>query len=140
MTAAEARRGPGWLPTPVGLTAEWYAHCARGELRFQRCRACGRWRHPPRHLCPACGGEAWSWERVGGRGVLFSWTVTHQALHPGFADALPYAVLVVELDEGVRVVCGARGIDNADLALDLPVAIEIDRVNDEVGLLYARPA
>jgi len=72
--------------------------------------------------------------------VLFSWTVTHQALHPGFADAMPYAVLVVELEEEVRVVCGARGIDNADLALDLPVAIEIDRVNDEIGLLYARPA
>ncbi len=140
MTPAEAQRGPGWLPTPVGLTAEWYAHCARGELRFQRCNACGRWRHPPRHLCAACGSEKWSWEPARGRGVLFSWTVTHQALHPGFADAMPYAVLVVELEEEVRVVCGARGIDNADLALDLPVAIEIDRVNDEIGLLYARPA
>lgn len=135
----DARRAPRWLPTPVGLTAEWYAHCARGELRFQRCEACRAWRHPPRHLCPACGGEGWSWEPATGCGTVFSWTVTHQALHPTFADSLPYAVLVVELEEGVRVVCGARALDNADLALDLPVAIEIERVNDEVGLLYARP-
>lgn len=138
--STEARGRPRWLPTPVGLGAEWYAHLARGELRFQRCQSCNAWRHPPRHLCPTCGGEGWSWERASGRGALFSWTVTHQALHPGFADALPYAVLVVELEEGVRVVCGARGLDNADLRLDLPVAIEIDRVNDEIGLLYARPA
>ena len=72
--------------------------------------------------------------------MIFSWTVTHQALHPGFAGQLPYAVLVVELAEGVRVVCGPRDLDNGELALGLPVAIEIDRVNDEIGLLYARPA
>jgi hypothetical protein len=43
------------------------------------------------------------------------------------------------LEEGVRVVCGPRDLDNGDLALGLPVAIEIDRVNEELGLLYARP-
>jgi hypothetical protein len=138
--SAESPRTPRWLPTPVGLGAEWYAHLARGELRFQRCSRCARWRHPPRHLCAACGAEDWSWERATGNGAIFSWTVTHQALHPGFADRLPYAVLVVELEEGVRVVCGARGIENEELALDLPVAIEIDRVDDQVGLLYAGPA
>lgn len=138
--STQARRGPRWLPTPVGLTADWYAHLARGELRFQLCSACGGWRHPPRHLCAGCGGEDWSWARATGKGALFSWTVTHQALHPGFADRLPYAVLVVELEEGVRVVCGARGLDNDELALGLPVAIEIDGVNEDLGLLYARPA
>lgn len=133
---AEALRELRWLPTPVGLTAEWYAHLARGELRFQRCGACDRWRHPPRHLCPACGDDRWSWEPASGRGEIFSWTVTHQALHPGFAGVLPYPVLVVEVEE-VRVVCGTRGIANEELAMALPVVLEIEPVNDEVGLLYA---
>jgi uncharacterized OB-fold protein len=53
---------------------------------------------------------------------------------------VPYAVLVVELDEGVRVVCSPRDLDNGDFALGRPVAIDIDRVNVEIGLLYARPA
>ncbi|MGQ0802783.1 MAG: Zn-ribbon domain-containing OB-fold protein [Actinomycetota bacterium] len=136
--STEARGGPRWLPTPVGLGAEWYAHLARGELRFQRCQSCDAWRHPPRHLCPACGGESWSWERASGRGAVFSWTVTHQALHPGFADALPYAVLVVELEEGVRVVAGPREIEPRDLRLGLPVEVEIERVSDAIGLLYFR--
>ncbi|MBA2326052.1 MAG: Zn-ribbon domain-containing OB-fold protein [Actinobacteria bacterium] len=137
MTTVRAR-SPRSLPTPVGLTAEWYSHCARGELRFQRCGTCGAWRHPPRHLCPACGDEGWSWDPSSGRGTLFSWTVTHQALHPGFADALPYAVLVVELEEGVRVVAGLRGIEPGDLRLGLPVEVEIERVSDTIGLLYFR--
>jgi uncharacterized OB-fold protein len=106
-------------------------------LRFQRCNGCDAWRHPPRHLCPSCGSDRWDWAPATGQGQIFSWTVTHQALHPGFADALPYAVLVVELDEGVRVVCGTRTIPNEDLALGVPVTIDIERINDEVGLLYA---
>ena len=138
--SAEARRGPRTFPTPVGLTAEWYAHLALGELRFQRCRSCDQWRHPPRHLCPRCSSEEWAWEPASGNGQLFSWTVTHQPLHPGFADAIPYAVLVVELDEGVRVVCGARHIANDALTLGMRVALEIEPVDDEIGLLYARPA
>jgi hypothetical protein len=131
---------PRPLPSPVGLAAEWYAHLAGGELRFQRCRGCGRWRHPPRHLCPECGSDTWEWAEASGHGTLFSWTVTHQALHPAFADALPYAIVVVELDEGVRVVSGVRGIDPAELRLDLSLRAEIDRVDDAIGLVYFRPA
>jgi uncharacterized protein len=136
MTTSDAPRA---LPQPVGLAADWYAHLARGELRFQRCVGCGRWRHPPRHLCPACGSAAWFWTVADGRGVLFSWTVTHQAMHPAFADAAPYAVVVVELDEGVRVVSGVRGLEPADLHLGLRLRAEIDRVDDAIGLLYFGP-
>ena len=131
---------PRPLPSPVGLAAEWYAHLARGELRFQRCAACGRWRHPPRHLCAECGSDTWEWAAASGRGTLFSWTVTHQAMHPAFTDALPYAVVVVELDEGVRVVSGVRGIEPADLRLELPLQAEIEPVDDAIGLVYFRPA
>ena len=138
MSTAEPRPRP--LPSPVGLGAEWYAHLAAGELRFQRCAGCGRWRHPPRHLCPECGSDAWEWTSASGGGTLFSWTVTHQALHSAFAAALPYAVLVVELEEGVRVVGGLRGMEPAELRLDQPMQAEIEPVDDAIGLVYFRPA
>ena len=54
---------------------------------------------------------------------MFTWTVTHQALHPAYADDVPYAVLVVEMDEGVRMVSSLRDLDPGDLALDLPVDV-----------------
>jgi hypothetical protein len=124
------------LPTPVGHNAEFYAFLARGELRLQRCGACGTWRHPPRHRCAACGSTAATWEPASGRGHVYSWTVTHRAVDPAFTP--PYAIVVAELEEGPRVVGNLRGPEPPELALDLPIVVEIEPVNDAVGLLWFR--
>jgi uncharacterized OB-fold protein len=132
---------PRYTPSPTGYAAEFYAHCAQGELRFQRCDAagCRRWRHPPRVACPECGAEAWPWQPSTGRGTLHSWTVTHQALAPGFADDLPYAVVVVELEEGVRLVSALRGVALDALELGLPLEVAFAPASGEVALHYFRP-
>ena len=130
---------PKLAPSPEGLNAEFYRHCARGELCFQRCSECGTWRHLPRFMCARCGSERWSWERSTGRGRVYSWTVTHQAMHPAFAADVPYAVLVVELEEGVRMVGRLRDLPPADLELDLPVEVVFDPISDEVALPGFRP-
>ncbi len=127
-------------PAPEGLNAEWYEFVAGGELRFQRCDDCGKWRHPPRVLCAACGSDHWTWTASTGKGAIYSWTVTHRPLHPMFAEVVPYAVVVVEMEEGVRIICSVREIANEDLSLDLPVSIGIAPVSDTVGLPYALPA
>jgi uncharacterized OB-fold protein len=130
---------PRFTPTPSDLASEFYAHCARGELRFQRCTSCGTWRHPPRVLCPSCQSEAVEWARSSGRGRLFSWTVTHQMIVPNFAEDLPYAVIVVELEEGPRLVSGLRGLSAEQLVLDLPLEVGFEKVSDTIGLHYFRP-
>ncbi|HZJ28293.1 MAG TPA: OB-fold domain-containing protein [Acidimicrobiia bacterium] len=128
------------LPTPVGLNAEFYERAATtGRLHFQRCDACGRWRHPPRFRCAGCGSELWSWSPASGRGRVFSWTVTHRPVDPAFAAELPYAVLVVEMDEGVRVVGSLIGLPPGQLELDLPVVAELEIVAAEVALVHFRP-
>jgi uncharacterized OB-fold protein len=126
------------LPAPVGDDAEFYRFLARGELRLQRCNACGTFRHPPRHRCARCSSSDSAWERASGRGRVFSWTTTHRPVDPAFEP--PYAVLVVELEEGPRVVANLRGLAPADLTLDLPVVAEIEPMNDAVGVLWFRPA
>ena len=127
------------LPEPTGLTAAWYEYCHREELRFQRCRACGRWRHPPRFLCPTCGSSEWSWERSSGRGALFTWTVTHQALNPAFIDLVPYAVAVVELGEGPRVVSGLRDVALSELRIDLPLDVAFESLSDTITVPVFTP-
>ena len=126
------------LPNPVGPNAEFYAWAARGELRLQRCADCGAWRHPPRHRCAACGSLASTWERVSGRGHVFSWTITHQQLDPAFE--VPYAVVVVELEEGPRLIGNLRDMAPADLALDLPVEAVLEPISETVALVHFRPA
>ena len=128
------------LPGPDGLGAEFYA-CASetGVLHLQRCDQCTTWRHPPRVLCAACGSADWSWQPTRGRGRVFTWTVTHRPTDPAFAGHLPYAVVVVTLDEGPRVVGNLVGIEPGELRLDLPVRVVLDRRSDAVALVDFGP-
>jgi uncharacterized OB-fold protein len=126
------------LPSTEGLDGEFYRFLAHGELRLQRCGSCGRWRHPPRHRCAHCRSSETTWEAASGHGRVYSWTVTHRAVDPAFTP--PYAILVVELEEGPRLVGNLRGLEPSALALDLPVVVEIENISDTVGLLWFRPA
>lgn len=137
MTEPPAARKPG--PVLEGMTAAYYEHCAHGELRFQRCDDCAAWRHPPRVLCAVCGSSRWSWGRSTGRGRVFTWTVVHQAMHPAFAHEVPYAVIVVETDEGVRVVTNLRGAGIEVLRLDLPVEVTFEALDETLTLPMFRP-
>jgi len=127
------------LPLPDGFNAEFYRHCREGRLAFQRCDDCGAWRHLPRYMCARCGSERSSWQASSGRGKIFSWTITHQAMHPAFAHEVPYVIAVVELEEGVRLVSRLRGIAPKDVRLDLPVEVELEPVSDDIALPYFRP-
>ena len=118
------------------LAVQFYAECAKGRLCFQRCRACGTWRHLPRHGCGACGSTDWEWSPSTGRGRVFSWTVTHQSPFPGIAT--PYVVAVIETDEGVRLAAGLRGVSPERLALDLPVEVEMVAVTDTAAVPFFR--
>ena len=77
----------------------------------------------PRDGCRSCGSTQWTWERSSGLGHVYTWTVTHRALHPGFTEDVPYTAVIAELDEGVRITAMADGIDLADLQLGLPVRV-----------------
>jgi uncharacterized OB-fold protein len=127
-------------PNPEGLNAEFYAWCAREELRVQRCSACGTWRHPPCVVCARCNSDAWSWERASGPGRVYTWKVTHQALVPGWAEEVPYAVAVVELEEGVRLVSAVREVAPRDLRIGMAVKVGFVKASDTVGLHWFRPA
>ena len=118
------------VPNPDGRNADFYRLAASGRLHLQQCTGCRQYYHPPRYLCRECGSGELEFVPSEGRGRVFSWTVTHRAVDPGWAEELPYATVVVEMEEGVRVV-GALNGDPGALELDLPVTAEIDRVSEE---------
>ncbi|MGZ8763860.1 MAG: Zn-ribbon domain-containing OB-fold protein [Acidimicrobiia bacterium] len=129
------------LPSTEGLNGEFYARAAEtGRLHLHRCSDCSTWRHPPRFRCAACGSSACTWEPVSGRGRVFTWTVTHRPIDPAFASELPYAILVVELDEGPRVVGNLLGLEPSALALDLPAVVEIEVASPTAAFVHFRPA
>jgi len=126
------------LPALSGLAGEFYRWCAQGELRFQRCDGCGRWRHVPREICAHCGSFDWTWTRSSGRGTVYAYTEIVRPLHPAFAADAPYTVVIVELEEGVRML--SRMVDCAPgaVAIGMPVAVEFVAAADSVRLPYFR--
>jgi uncharacterized OB-fold protein len=130
------RYGPPLLaPRPAtDLEQDFWDHCSRRQLLFQRCAGCERWRHPPRHMCASCGSLSWSWVASAGSGRVYTWSITHRPPHPSLADAVPYASVVVELDEGVRLLSVVRDVAPSELCLDLPVRVDFETVKDGVLL------
>ena len=82
-----------------GENATYFHHCAQGELRLQRCKACALVRYPPGPACPWCAGNAFDWVPMSGRGTVYSYTEVRHAVQPAFRAHVPYLALLVELDE-----------------------------------------
>jgi hypothetical protein len=123
-------------------TREFWAWCARRELRFQRCDGCGRFRQPPRPGCPHCASPASTWVRVAGRGRLFTYTIVHHAALPSLASRVPYNVSTVELDDapGVRLITNVLDIAPADLSIGMPLELVWDEEPSGVVLPRFRRA
>ena len=122
------------LPVLQGLAGEFYGFCKNGELRFQRCAGCKRWRHVPREMCARCGSFEWEWAASSGRGKVFTWTVATRPMHPSFKDACPYAPVVVEMEEGVRLLSEIVDCPPDQLEIGMPVEVTFEAVTDEVTL------
>jgi uncharacterized OB-fold protein len=127
------------LPVLQGYTSEFYEACHKHELRFQHCLGCGIWRHPPRPMCSSCHSSQWEWARVKGRGKVYCWTIVYQPLDPAFADDIPYAAVIVELEEGPRLATWVTDIPPEQLRVGMPVELWFDDISNEVTLPKFRP-
>jgi len=122
------------IPTITDELRPFFAAAKRHELVVQRCRGCGAYRFPPRELCSSCLSREADWVPVSGRGEIFSYNVMHQVYHPGFADAVPYAVVVVRLDEGAKMTSNLVGVKPEDIRIGMRVHVVFEDITDEVTL------
>ena len=128
------------LPRIDEETKGYWEACQRRELVVQRCLDCGRLRHYPRALCPACLSQRVEWVRCSGRGTVYTFTVTHQNQSPGFRDALPYVLAYVELEEGVRLLTNIVECAPEAVRIGMPVAVVFEDATPEVTLPKFKPA
>lgn len=103
------------------------------ELRIQQCGDCGVLRHPPRPMCDQCQSTDTSWVTSTGRGRIHSHVVHHYPPLPGVAT--PHPVVLVDLDEGTRMVSHmVQGTDPADVAIGRSVELEFEAIDDDLVL------
>jgi hypothetical protein len=121
--AAAAPRRP--RPAITRDNAFFWEGVAAGKLLLQRC-ACGRLRHPPAPVCPACRSFEWKPVEASGRGRVYSFAVAHHPAIPPFE--YPNAIGLVELEEGPRIVAGLVGMAPEEIRIGMPVRCEIAEV------------
>lgn len=120
--------------------APHWAAARAGELKVQRCGTCGRYRFPAAPICPACRSREVSWQAVDGQGSVESFCRFHKAYWPGFQAELPYAVVLVRLDCGVRLYSNLTGPAVAQPHIGMRVQAAFDPVTPEVTLVRFRAA
>lgn len=86
---------------------EYLAGLSRGVLLMQKCASCARTQFPPRVRCVHCGGESVEFAEVDGQGTIYAKTTNRRAPEAAFDHLVPYAVALVDLDVGVRVMTRA---------------------------------
>lgn len=101
-----------------------------GVLALPRCTACARQHFPPRVLCPYCGSDSLSWAECSGRGTVYSTSV----LTP--RDGRPYAVVLVDLDEGPRMMSSV--VDGSEVAIGDRVLVRIEDRDGEALPFFER--
>jgi uncharacterized protein len=128
------------VPEPTPETQPFWDGCAAGELRLQRCLECGKPYFYPRPVCPECGSTRVEWFAASGRATLYSYVISHRPA-PGFENEAPYAIAVVELAEGPRMMTNISGVPNTpeDLVLDMPLRVTFEQRGD-VRLPVFEPA
>ncbi|MFE6687700.1 bifunctional MaoC family dehydratase N-terminal/OB-fold nucleic acid binding domain-containing protein [Streptomyces sp. NPDC057743] len=132
----------GRRPRPVVNrdNAGFWAGVAAHKLLLQRCGGCGTLRFPWLPGCNGCGSTRWDTVEAGGAGTVYSYVVMHHPPFPAFAApegggaAGPYAVGLIELAEGVRMVSNVIGVEPDRVRIGMPVRLEFRRVDEELVL------
>ena len=127
------------IPVPTPETQHFWDGTKVGELRLQRCIECGTVYFPPRPFCPTNGSRAVEVFTASGRGRLFSYVINHLP-SPGFTP--PFAIAVVELEEGPRLMSNIVGCPQTPEALriDMPLEVTFEKLTDEITLPQFKPA
>jgi uncharacterized OB-fold protein len=116
------------------LIDHYRAELRAGRLAFQHCEQCGRSQAFLRPFCADCGSDRVTWRIAGGRGTVASLSVVHRAPTPEFRDRIPYAILLVDLEEGLRVMTHGQ----PDLSMGCPVRLTTHALGEQY-LLWGDP-
>jgi uncharacterized OB-fold protein len=137
MTLLQPQTGPIPVPVPTLTSQPYWEGCARGELLFQRCADCHTAVHTPAVICGRCWSRELSWERSAGTGTVYSWTTVWRPPTPAFE--VPYAPVIVDVDEGWQMLSCLLGCGLVEVVVGLRVEVEFHAAGNGVTFPYFRP-
>lgn len=126
------------MPTPTPETQHFWDGTRQNELRLQRCCSCEHVYFPPRPFCPSCGCRDVAVFKASGHASLYSYIINHR---PAAGFEAPYAVAVVQLEEGPRMMTNIVGCPQTPeaLQLDMQMTVVFEPVDDQIVLPLFKP-
>jgi uncharacterized OB-fold protein len=125
------------LPQTDGPDRPFWQALRRRAIEVQRCRSCGTHRFPATRYCAHCRSDESEWVAVAPSGTLETWCVFHRPYFEGLP--VPYTVIQVRLECGVRVFANPAGVANGALRIGMPVEAVFEDVAPDVTLLMFKP-
>jgi uncharacterized protein len=125
------------LPAIDGPDKLFWRALRRREVRVQRCDSCGTHRFPSARYCAHCRSEDHEWVAVAPAGVIETWCVFHRPYFEGLP--VPYTVIQVRLDCGVRLFSNPTGVETGELRIGMPVEAVFEDITPDVTLLKFKP-
>lgn len=126
-------------PPASAVAAPFWDATRERRLVIQRCAACQRAVWFPRWICPHCGDDRLEWTPDDGHATVYAVSVQYRAAHPGLADRVPYAVALVDLDAGVRMMTNIVTDDPESITVGQRVRPSWEPLSDGRHLLVYEP-
>ena len=137
----------GVVPVPTAEDQPYWDGAKEGKLVLQRCQGCKSYNHPPVAVCNYCGNREaeLKWEETSGHGTIYTYYICYDTSVSGFEEKVPYAVLLVELEEQADLLMMSNILNceydalGGGLAMGTPLEAVFDKVNDDVSILQFQP-
>lgn len=115
------------MPTP---SRYWREFPQRYRLEAGKCKNCGNVVFPPRLICPRCKNREFEMKKLAETGKVLTFTIIRVPPQQ-FVDQAPYAVGIVELDDGVKLTGQIVDFNFEELKIGKRVKVEFRKIFDE---------
>ncbi|HET9884165.1 MAG TPA: OB-fold domain-containing protein [Candidatus Binatia bacterium] len=126
------------LPTITSEARPFWEGAAKQQLLMQCCLDCSAYIWTPRPSCFECGSENIQWQKLSGRGEVYSFTVIRQvvgrAASQAFEKDIPYVIAWIDLDEGPRMITNVIGCPDENVTLGMKVSVVFEQQSADIWL------
>ncbi len=126
------------LPATSPEAEQFWEATRQRRLVLQWCAACDRPVQYPRSFCPHCQQDSLEWRESVGAGTVYAVTVEHRPEAMGSEQ--PYAVALVDLDEGARFMTNVVGCEPDGVRIGMAVRVTWEALDDGRNLPLFEPA
>jgi uncharacterized protein len=130
----ESQQIPRPLPVPTKVSKPYWDGCREGQLRIQRCSACGTHLFYPVYMCHECTSQKLDWVNASGHGTVHSYTVIYRAPYAQLGESGPYTVALIQLEEGPIMMSNIVDVAPETVRVGDKVRVEFQRASDEISL------